>query len=363
MPGMPGCTTAAGVPLASATYTYPLAQRAATLWYHDHRMGFTGASVWRGLAGFHLVHDDEEDALPLPRGDAGPAADDRRPGVRRGRHAALPERRPEPAVTPGVDAALPGRRARRRHPGQRRAVAGGRGGPRRATGSGCSTRRTRAATGSRWIRRRPAAAGSCRSARDGGLLAGPRPHDAIELAPAERFDVIVDFGRYPPGTEVPLVNGFGSGSHRRGAAFRRRHGGQRDDTPRSRTRLPRSPRSTRRRRGHPRLPVPGYAGDHGLARSTGSRTARRTRSASPRLGTTEVWRLVTDFAPPDPPAPGPLPGARAQRPDRAGRRTTRAGRTPSTCSPPRRPGSSRGSTTTRAGSCSTATTSSTRTWR
>jgi spore coat protein A, manganese oxidase len=49
-------------------YVYPMSQRAATLWYHDHRMGYTGAAVWRGLAGFHLVHDDEEDTLPLPRG-------------------------------------------------------------------------------------------------------------------------------------------------------------------------------------------------------------------------------------------------------------------------------------------------------
>ncbi|MFD0394251.1 multicopper oxidase domain-containing protein [Streptomyces nogalater] len=51
------------------TYTYPLRQRAATLWYHDHRMDFSGPQVWRGLAGFFLVDDDEEDALPLPKGD------------------------------------------------------------------------------------------------------------------------------------------------------------------------------------------------------------------------------------------------------------------------------------------------------
>ena len=50
-------------------YAYPLEQRAATLWYHDHRMDFTGPQVWRGLAGFHIVRDEEEDALPLPRGE------------------------------------------------------------------------------------------------------------------------------------------------------------------------------------------------------------------------------------------------------------------------------------------------------
>jgi spore coat protein A len=50
-------------------YTYPMRQRAATLWYHDHRMDFTGPQVYRGLAGFHLVTDDEQDALGLPSGD------------------------------------------------------------------------------------------------------------------------------------------------------------------------------------------------------------------------------------------------------------------------------------------------------
>jgi FtsP/CotA-like multicopper oxidase with cupredoxin domain len=50
-------------------HRYPNDQRAATLWYHDHRMDFSGAAVYRGLAGFHLVRDDVEDALPLPRGE------------------------------------------------------------------------------------------------------------------------------------------------------------------------------------------------------------------------------------------------------------------------------------------------------
>src|SRR6266536_2681904 len=32
-------------------------------------MDFTGPQVYRGLAGFHLVHDAQEDALPLPKGE------------------------------------------------------------------------------------------------------------------------------------------------------------------------------------------------------------------------------------------------------------------------------------------------------
>ncbi|MDQ3990530.1 MAG: multicopper oxidase domain-containing protein, partial [Actinomycetota bacterium] len=57
------------LPAGSHDYDYPMDQRAATLWYHDHRMDFTGPQVYRGLAGFHLVRDDEEDALGLPSGE------------------------------------------------------------------------------------------------------------------------------------------------------------------------------------------------------------------------------------------------------------------------------------------------------
>lgn len=53
----------------SREHLYPMDQRGATLWYHDHRMDFTAPQVWRGLAGFHIVHDDEEDSLGLPSGE------------------------------------------------------------------------------------------------------------------------------------------------------------------------------------------------------------------------------------------------------------------------------------------------------
>ena len=69
MPGMPGMARSdIGGGQTSRSYAYPLEQRAATLWYHDHSMGFTAPNTWRGLAGFHLVTDDEEARLPLPDG-------------------------------------------------------------------------------------------------------------------------------------------------------------------------------------------------------------------------------------------------------------------------------------------------------
>jgi spore coat protein A len=45
---------------------------------------------------------------------------------------------------------------------------------------------------------------------DQGLLPGPIAHDEIDIAQAERFDVVVDFSAYPVGTEVTLVNEFGT---------------------------------------------------------------------------------------------------------------------------------------------------------
>src|SRR5699024_4486909 len=47
---------------------------------------------------------------------------------------------------------------------------------------------------------------------DHGLLARPVRHEALQLAPAERFDVLVDFRRLRPGAQVRVVNDLGSGS-------------------------------------------------------------------------------------------------------------------------------------------------------
>ena len=46
-----------GVDRGTKEYVYPMDQPAATLWYHDHRMDFTGPQVYKGLAGFHIVRD------------------------------------------------------------------------------------------------------------------------------------------------------------------------------------------------------------------------------------------------------------------------------------------------------------------
>ena len=52
----------------STTSHYPVQQDAATLWYHDHAMGIERLNQYAGLFGAFLVRDDAEDALGLPRG-------------------------------------------------------------------------------------------------------------------------------------------------------------------------------------------------------------------------------------------------------------------------------------------------------
>jgi spore coat protein A len=50
-------------------YSYPNDQRSTCLWYHDHAIGITRLNVYTGLAGFYIIRDSVEDALNLPKGN------------------------------------------------------------------------------------------------------------------------------------------------------------------------------------------------------------------------------------------------------------------------------------------------------
>lgn len=52
----------------SYSYDFQINQRAGTYWYHPHPHQITGPQVYRGLAGFFIVTDEEEEALNLPSG-------------------------------------------------------------------------------------------------------------------------------------------------------------------------------------------------------------------------------------------------------------------------------------------------------
>jgi spore coat protein A len=53
----------------SAICHYPNHQDAAMLWYHDHALGINRLNVFAGLLGAFFVRDEFEDGLDLPRGE------------------------------------------------------------------------------------------------------------------------------------------------------------------------------------------------------------------------------------------------------------------------------------------------------
>jgi spore coat protein A len=56
------------VPGKSVVFHYPANQDAAMLWYHDHAMGINRLNIFAGLLGVFLVRDEVEEALNLPSG-------------------------------------------------------------------------------------------------------------------------------------------------------------------------------------------------------------------------------------------------------------------------------------------------------
>jgi spore coat protein A, manganese oxidase len=188
------------------------------LWYHDHRMDFTAPAIWRGLAGLQIVRDDAEDSLGLPAPPARTPAHDHRPRVRRRRWPALPRPRPHrPAA--GRARRLPRRRPRRRDPGQRRPVARARGrrGPVPAAHPERLQRRHYEfeAVTDAGRRLELVQIGATK-----GLLAAPVTHRSLPIAPAERYDLVIDFAEVPVGSRVRLVNRLGAGRARDVMAFR-----------------------------------------------------------------------------------------------------------------------------------------------
>jgi spore coat protein A len=291
-PGMSGMDMSGDTRQGHRTYSYPLDQRAAMLWYHDRRMDFTGPSVWRGLAGLHFVRDTEEDALHLP-------SDQRElPMMITDRSFAADGSLAYPSVdktllmTPGVSAPF---------------VAGVLGDVMLVNGVPWPVAKVAGAT------YRLRIINACNARRldlrldpqpdgvltqlgsDGGLLAAPQQHDHFELAPAQRVDLLINFASYKPGTEITLFNDFGDGSTSRimrflvgakdGAAFTipDRLCTIEKLTPTQAV----ATRTFRFRSG---------AVDHSKGwLIDGQPFSPDNIAATPKLGTVEIWRLVADF--------------------------------------------------------------------
>ena len=156
---------------------------------------------------------------------------------------------------------------------------------------------------------------------DQGLLAAPVEHTALTIVPGERFDVVVDFSGFPPGTEITMVNTLGESPQTRAVMRFRVTSRVRDDSrvPPRLAELPPADRAAAvtvrtfdfRRTRHD-------SGD--MWTINGEPYSRAGRSREPRLGTTEVWRFTSDFHHPVHLHLGALPGARPGHPRAGGDR-------------------------------------------
>lgn len=66
---MDGYPTATTPPDETFSYTFPVINRAGTYWYHPHTDMQTAEQVFAGMAGYFIVHDEEEARLGLPSGE------------------------------------------------------------------------------------------------------------------------------------------------------------------------------------------------------------------------------------------------------------------------------------------------------
>ncbi len=171
-------------------YVYPNQQPGATLWYHDHAHHMEAESVYRGLAGFYLLEDTHERALKLPSGkydipimlrDAQFGEDGSlifEPGDFQNRRTILVNGRQQPFFK--VEA----RKYRFRL----------------VNASNLRAFNLQLGEGEELVQ----------VGNDGGLLPAAHHTGSFELWPGERVEVVVDFSRYPVGTQLVLMNLFGT---------------------------------------------------------------------------------------------------------------------------------------------------------
>ncbi len=198
---MDGHPRFAVAPGGSYRYDFTVDDRAGTYWYHSHTHEHTGEQTYRGIAGLLLVTDDEEEALGLPGG-----------------HREIPlilqDRRVDADGIPFFQPFGPA------------FMAGYMG--TQALGNGVRDPYLEVDTG--LYRFRILNGSNARIFRlglsddtpfllignDGGLLPAPRTVSAVDIAPAERVDLLVDLRSHPVGRRVmlrslpfPLSGGMG----------------------------------------------------------------------------------------------------------------------------------------------------------
>jgi spore coat protein A len=180
------------IPGQRVNYLYPNAQRAQTLWYHDHALGITRLNVYMGLAGFYLIRDPAvEGPLNLPSGefDVVLVIQDRAfngDGSLKYFTTFQPSFLGDTTLVNGkVWPFMTVKRGKYRF----RVL------------NGANTR-------TYTLSLSPSAATMTQIGTEGGLLAAPNPLTQITLAAAERAELVIDFAACAPGDQIILQNSY-----------------------------------------------------------------------------------------------------------------------------------------------------------
>lgn len=170
----------------SRNYLYPNTQQGATLWYHDHSHHTEAEHVYYGLHGFYLIDDPAERNLGLPSGQYDVPIMLREAlidetgklvfGSEEPPNAILANGKPQPYFP------VAARKYRFR-----------------LLNAGIHSVFTLNLGGAQMLQ----------IASDGGLLPAPVPRTELRLSSAERTEIVVDFSRYPIGTQLVLADSTG----------------------------------------------------------------------------------------------------------------------------------------------------------
>ncbi|ARZ70159.1 multicopper oxidase domain-containing protein [Streptomyces sp. HU2014] len=204
---------------------YPNDHRAVAWWYHDHAMDITRWNVFAGLAGMYLVRDEEEDALRLPHGEHEVPLILQDRNLDQDEDGRLTGRLLHKTVVVGKDAH--GKNVTAAFTGPYTLVNGVIW-PYLDVSARWYRFRLLNGANARVFRLRlvddetgePVTGAAWQIGTDGGLLPRPVPLDGpLPVAPAERMDVLVDFGRLR-GRRIRLDNVAPGVAHPRVMQFR-----------------------------------------------------------------------------------------------------------------------------------------------
>ena len=180
-------------PGASKTYKFPNSQEARTLWYHDHALHQTAEHVYKGLAGFY-IHEPSAadrskyglDALPSGKYDVPLMIGDMQ---FRANGTVAYDDEGHDSLWGNVN------------------VVNGRAWPKMTVDRTQYRFRMLVASVSRSYNFKLSNnAPITIIGTDAGLLPAPTPVTSYRHGMAERYDVVIDFSKYAPGTKITLLN-------------------------------------------------------------------------------------------------------------------------------------------------------------